>query len=147
VIPALPVVANGSSDAHRLDLVLASTTGHLRLGGEIDLVAAPELRRLLAKLDPFPITIHVNLADVTFLDLSGVQPLVEATLRRRQRRLPPVLIGECSRAARRLLDVVQLGGNPHLSVAAWDRLATAFLVPGPRDLSADEKLTQRDASP
>jgi anti-anti-sigma factor len=147
VIPALPVLANGSSDSHRMDLVLGASTAHLRLGGEIDLVAAPELRRLLAKLDPLPITIHVDLSDVTFLDISGVQPLVEAAIRRRQRRFPPVLIGECSRAARRLLDIVQLGGKPHLSVAAWDRLATPALIPGPRDLSTDEELTTRDTAP
>src|ERR1700712_1824771 len=82
----------------------------LRLRGEIDVAAAPELTRTLEGLDGMSaMPLHVAMADVTFLDTAGVWPLVEAARRRRDYDWPPLLIGSISRPAKRLLTVSGLG--------------------------------------
>ena len=61
---------------------------HLRLTGDIDLVAASGFTRTLEAIDRMPAMIlHVDMGDVTFFDSSGMRPLVEAA--RRRRRLRP----------------------------------------------------------
>lgn len=108
---------------HKFDLTLGRATAHVRLAGEIDSASAADLTRLLASLDRlFSMTVEVDLAGVTFLDTAGVHPLIEATRRRESAALPALVIGECSRPARYLLDVAGLGGSPGLSVQAWDQL-------------------------
>jgi anti-anti-sigma factor len=46
------------------------------VGGEIDLNTAPELDEVLTKFDSGQVT--VDLADVTFIDSTGVRVLIEA---------------------------------------------------------------------
>ena len=70
------------------------------------MAAAPVLTRTLEGIDlmpPMTMLLHVAMADVTFLDTSGVRPLVEASRRRRRPRWPPLLIVGISRPAKRLL--------------------------------------------
>ena len=87
------------------------------------MAAAPVLTRTLEGIDLMPpMTLHVAMADVTFLDTSGVRPLVEASRRRRDHDWPPLLIVGISRPAKRLLTLSGLGEGPHLDVAGWDQL-------------------------
>ncbi len=109
---------------HSVTLTLDGTIGRIELAGEIDLVAVPDLLRTLSSVDGLPITLHIELINVTFLDLSGVEPLVEAARRRTVQELPPLLIGGCSTPVRRLLDAAGLDGNPFLDLAAWDHFGT-----------------------
>jgi hypothetical protein len=76
-------------------------------------------------LDVLALPVIIELADVTFLDTSGVRPLIVAARRREREGLPPVLIGQASTPARLLLDVTHLDGKPHLDVAAWDGLLSS----------------------
>lgn len=107
---------------HLLELTRSREGARLRVAGEIDLVAAADLTRLLVSLDRLNVPINVDLGAVSFLDSNGVEPLVEASRRRNIQRLPPLLIGRCSRRARRLLDVAGIDGCPYLDIDAWDRL-------------------------
>jgi anti-anti-sigma factor len=108
---------------HSIDLTLRNSSALVRLAGDIDMVAAEDLTRLLESLDRLTtIDIHIDLAAVRFLDSSGLRPLIEATRRRRAWRLPPVLIGDCSTAALRLLSILGVAANRVLDVDAWDDL-------------------------
>jgi anti-anti-sigma factor len=110
--------------AHVLGLTIGRDAARVHLAGDIDLAAADDLSRLMVSLDLMAyMAVDVDLGEVTFLDSSGVGPLVEATRRRRRDHLSPLLIGKCGRAARYFLDVSGLQGRPHLDLSAWDRLA------------------------
>jgi anti-anti-sigma factor len=110
---------------HSIDLTLRTGSALVRLAGDIDMVAAEDLSRLLTSLDRLTtIDIHIDLAEVRFFDSSGLQPLIEATRRRRAWQLPPVLIGECSTAVLRLLSILGVAANRVLDVDVWDQLAT-----------------------
>jgi anti-anti-sigma factor len=102
------------------------------LAGEVDVATAPDVNRLMTTFDKVYMAVHVDLSDVTFLDTSGLQPLIEAARRRAAPGLPPLLIDGASRVVRRLLDAVQVGGDPVLDVAAWDdfdRAAASMPLP------------------
>lgn len=62
-----------------LSLLLARPSSlppiRLRLSGELDLAAAPELERQLRKLDG---DISIDCAGLTFIDLCGLRPLFSA---------------------------------------------------------------------
>jgi anti-anti-sigma factor len=114
---------------HVLGLTLGRDAAQVRLAGDVDLAALADLSRLMVSLDLLAyLPVVVDLSEVTFLDSSGVRPLVEATLRRRRGQLPPVRIGRCSPAARYFLDASGLNGRPHLDLAAWDHLADGGAV-------------------
>ena len=109
---------------HSIDLTLRTGSALVRLSGDIDMVAAEDLDKLLTGLDRLTtIEIHIDLAGVRFIDPSGLLPLIEATRRRRAWRLPPVLIGQCSIAVQRLLGILGVAANRVLDVDAWDQLA------------------------
>jgi anti-sigma B factor antagonist len=113
---------------HRVDLVLRNGSALVRLGGDIDLLAAADLSRTLESLDRLATSqVEVDLAEVRFLDCAGLEPIIEATRRRRTAQLPPVLIGQCSQAVLRLLRAASIDPDPILDVAAWDRLSAATL--------------------
>lgn len=114
---------DGASDAfYRLTVTLRWRAVHLRLAGELDVAAAPGLTGTLEDLDRMPpMTLHVDLAQVTFLDTIGVRPLVDAARRRRDHDRPPLLIDGISRPAKRLLKLAGLGEGPHLDIDGWDR--------------------------
>jgi anti-anti-sigma factor len=146
-VPAAPL----GEKRHRVDLVLRSTSAQVRLAGDIDLVAAADLRRALESLDRLATSaIEVDLTEVRFLDTAGLEPLMEATRRRRAQRLPPVLIGQCSPAALRLLAAAGLDPKPVLDVEAWDQLSV--LLPQSRcgfglHLAGTDHLPDTDGGP
>ena len=75
---------------------------------------------MLDGLDRMPgMTLHVDLSDVSFLDTSGVLPVVDAARRRRDYDWPPLLIANPSRAARRLLAAAGLGPGPVMDIDSW----------------------------
>ncbi len=116
--------ARTSGKPHTVDLVLRNGSALVRLGGDIDLVSAHDLNRVLESLDRLSSArIEVDLAEVRFVDSHGLLPLIEATRRRRDACLPPVLIGRPSRAVLRLLAAAGVDADPVLDVDAWDRLA------------------------
>jgi anti-sigma B factor antagonist len=107
----------------------------LHLTGDIDLAAASELTRTLESIDRMPaMRLHVDMARVTFMDSSGVRPLVDAARRRRDYDWPALLIDGISRPAKRLLTLAGLGEGPHLDVAGWDRLVAGDDSGGARAL-------------
>lgn len=72
-----------------LDFIAHETPGRLRVGGELDLATAPlldEHLRRVAEVAP-PGLVVVDLADVTFVDCSGLRPLLAARNRLRHRLL------------------------------------------------------------
>jgi anti-anti-sigma factor len=108
--------------AHATKLVLGPGKADVQLAGDIDLSAAADVTRLMESLDVLDMPIHVDLSEVRFMDSAGLQPLVEATRRRRMQDKRPVVIGVCSRPVLRLLDAGGVGASPSLDVEAWDRL-------------------------
>ena len=112
-----------SPAAYAISVTIGWHTVQLRLHGDIDLVAAQELSTTLARLDRMPpATLDVDMSDVTFLDSSGVRPLVDTARHRRATSAPPLSIVSPSTAARRLLHAAGLGIGPQLNIDAWDRL-------------------------
>jgi anti-anti-sigma factor len=106
---------------YTIKLTLSGQFAQLRLSGELDAAAAPELTRTLEGLDRIPVTtVHVDMTGVRFLDSSGIRPLVEAERRRRDLGQPPFLIGGISRRARRLFVVSGLGRGHRLDIDGWD---------------------------
>jgi anti-anti-sigma factor len=110
---------------HRLDLVLARERARITISGEVDLLAAASLERVLASLQSLPALVLVDLSDCTFLDTTGIAPLVEAARDRHERGWPEVRIEARSAAVERLLQTSGLGGDPLLDLAAWDALSGA----------------------
>jgi anti-anti-sigma factor len=112
------------SPPHVLSVSIGRDAVQVSAAGDIDVAAVADLSRLMDSLDLLAyLPVDVDLSNVTFLDSSGVSPLVEAAARRRDGQLSAVRIGQCSPAARYCLDVLGLNGRPHLDCAAWDRLA------------------------
>ena len=143
--PAACQIALGK--AHSLALTLGRHGAQVSVFGEIDMIAAADLDRLLASLDSLMAPVEVDLSQVTFLDSHGVRPVIEASRRRSQLGLPALAIIAASRPARRLLQVAGIGGNPTLDVPAWDRsngVATAAswrkaAAAGPRPTATQER--------
>lgn len=109
-------------DWHALTVAVKDDVSTLHMIGDFDLAAAPDLSAALDGLDvAFQLPLCVDLSRLTFLDTSGVRPLVEAARRRIADDGGPVVIGDCSPAARYFLQVARLGGRPYLDVRAWDR--------------------------
>jgi anti-anti-sigma factor len=112
---------------HRVELVLSRQAAHVSLAGEIDTQSSATLTRLLSSLETLPVKVHFDLQQVTFLDSTGIEPLVVASRLRRRLGLPPVVIDACSDAASRLLAAAGLGTGPMLDVSGWERLACSPL--------------------
>lgn len=94
---------------------LPNGTLYLCAHGELDLATASVLRETLAACaDEAPRHLIVDLADVPFIDMSGLRVLVEA----RQRQLGSggeLLIGRPSRQVQRVLEIA--GSRAELTVA------------------------------
>jgi anti-anti-sigma factor len=70
--------------AARMTVTVGWQSVQLALTGDIDLAAASGLKRTLERIDRMPdMTLHVDMATVTFLDSTGVRPLVDAARHRR----------------------------------------------------------------
>jgi anti-anti-sigma factor len=129
-LPASEIVLG---KCYNLGLVLGRDGAHVTVTGQVDISAAADLTRLLSSLDILDTDIHLDLSGVTFLDTHGVAPLIESCRRRIALGLAPLLLAGTSRAVRRVLDMVGIGGNGTFNVAAWDRLdkpAQNPLLPG-----------------
>jgi anti-anti-sigma regulatory factor len=112
--------------AHTLGLVIGRSA-QVRIAGDIGHTAVADLSRLTQSLDLLGyLTVDIDLSAVTFLDSSGIAPLVELARRRRDAKLSPVFVGECSQQARFFLDRGQLDGRPHLDIDAWDRAGVSL---------------------
>jgi anti-anti-sigma factor len=112
-----------SHKSHRIDLTLGRSRVLVELGGEIDLLAAPDLRQLLGSLHRLHSDVCLDLAAVSFMDTAGLEPLIEATRDRRDLKLPPLSLRNCSGPVLRLLDVVGIDSDTILDTDRWDRLA------------------------
>jgi anti-anti-sigma factor len=93
----------------------------VRLGGSLDVAATEDLCAIFERLETLVMTVSVDLADVTFLDSTGLWPLIEATRQRERSGVGALLIVDRSRQAQFFLDVAALGGDPRLDVESWDR--------------------------
>ena len=111
--------AEATANIFQLGVVIGRSTVTVELSGEIDLAAAPKLTTLLESLDGLHMTVCIDMAAVTFIDSTGLQPIVDAARRRQQRRLPQVTIGECNFVSRRLLQITGLGPGPVLDLGGW----------------------------
>ncbi len=118
----------GASDAFFTAMVtLRWRAIYLYLSGELDMAIAPELTLTLDDLDRMPaMTLHIDMAHMSFLDTTGVGPLVEAARRRRDHDWPPLLIEGTSRPAKRLLTLAGLGSGPQSDFVEWDRLLKGY---------------------
>jgi anti-anti-sigma factor len=116
-------VAEKSWKTHALALTFGRRDAYVSVSGEIDYTSVPNLARLFESLDRLQAPVHVDMADVTFLDSSGMTPVVDAARHRRGLAMPPIMVERCSRVARRFIDVAGLRGDPLLDVDAWDRLS------------------------
>jgi anti-anti-sigma factor len=112
-----------SNKSHRIDLTLGRSRVLVELSGEIDLLAAPDLRHLLDSLHRLHSDVCLDLAAVSFMDTAGLEPLIEATRVRRDRKLPPLSLRNCSGPVLRLLDIIGIDPDAILETDHWDRLA------------------------
>ena len=81
----------------------------LRVGGEIDVFTAPSLAERLATATAVPAThVTVDLADVSFIDSTGLRVLIEADRAMRDRGGVLVLLRP-SHVVSRLLELTALG--------------------------------------
>jgi anti-sigma B factor antagonist len=123
--PAMLRIVSTPTKAHTLGLTLGRHGASVRLTGEIDIVAAADVARLMDSLEAVDGEIHVDLSQVSFMDSSGLQLLIDVARRRQRQAQPPVLIDRASRPVRRLLNVTGVGGDPTLDVDAWDQFNAA----------------------
>lgn len=77
--------------------------------GELDAITAPVLRAALAAAGPDDVVVELDLADVTFIDSSGIQSIASALRARRAAGGDVTVVGG-SRAVRRIFEVTGLGG-------------------------------------
>lgn len=108
---------------YRIELSLARTAGTVRVAGELDVLAHGSLTKLFTSLEAISAPVVVDMVDVTFLDSSGLTPIIDSSIRRRNRGLPGITLSGCSQAARRLLEVTGVRGDPELDLKAWERLS------------------------
>ncbi len=108
---------------YRIDLALSRQQTLVTLAGEVDLAAAPSLSRLLDSIDILTVPTVVDMSAVTFLDSSGLAPLIHAT-RRRTAPHPPIYVTVPSPVVSRFLHIAGMRNGPVLDVRRWDQLAT-----------------------
>jgi hypothetical protein len=99
----LPADTSGEGNGDSLSLNFGRLDTHVLNVGEIDLLAPPDVARLFESLDLIAVRIHMDLEAPTFMDFSGLQPLI---------------------------DVARRQGNPLSNVDAWDHLSLTFLELG-----------------
>jgi anti-anti-sigma factor len=134
----------------RLTVAFRSDAATIALSGEIDVASAPRVRALVgATLDTHQGRLALDLADVTFLDASGLRVIVYAVqrLRRRDRLLG---IRSPSPAVRRLLDLTNVTDTVHIdSIGADNHLGQAQEVDevGAAGTAIDATIRQAAASP
>jgi anti-sigma B factor antagonist len=86
-------------------------TARIQVAGEVDLHTVPRLERCLteaAGLDPAPSTVLVDLAEVGFIDSSGVNVLLGARTGLAGRGIALAVHAPADTPARRLIDLLGL---------------------------------------
>jgi anti-anti-sigma factor len=82
----------------------------LRVEGELDCATAPELEAVIARLwsGRIPTRVVVDAADLTFVDVAGIRPLLDL-----RRRLPPggVQVRNARRQVVRVLRLLDVAGD------------------------------------
>jgi anti-anti-sigma factor len=91
----------------RLQGTIEQTTDRavVRVGGEIDLANAPDLAELLEPLRSNRSPVTIDLADVTFIDSSGIHALLDFAAHSANGR-GPLTIANPSRTALRVMEIV-----------------------------------------
>jgi ABC-type transporter Mla MlaB component len=120
-VTAAAVSSRRIGDGHRLALRLGVRETEIRLSGALDVAAVEDLCSIFERLESLVMPVSVDLAEVTFLDSTGLWPLIEATRQRERSGVGALLIVDRSRQAQFFLDVAALDGNPRLDVECWDR--------------------------
>ena len=93
---------------------VALEDGHgLRLRGELDLATADDLRQMLATLPNGASTVTLDLADLTFMDSSGLQVLWEHT---RTLNDGSLVLENAPRHIRRLFEITGLDKHPAIEL-------------------------------
>lgn len=111
----------------QLGMIVRADEAVLDVAGELDLVTAPRLAGALRLLDGATSAV-VDLAEVTFADTAGLEPLVEA-VRRTQRGSVPLIRTRCSAPTRRVFNALGVACEPAIDVAAWDCAAKGVIAP------------------
>lgn len=93
-----------------LDIITTRRPGVLRLVGEIDLSNAERLDRILRVEREWGWELSLDLSEVTFMDSTGLQVLLDLS------RSSPVVILQPSDSVRRLFEVAIPHGAPGLKV-------------------------------
>lgn len=86
----------------------------LSVAGEIDLASAPEFKEALAQVAAEKIPVTVDLADVTFMDSSGLHVLF--TFASSTNGTGPVRVVNPSRTILRTMQIVGMTAVPHIEV-------------------------------
>jgi len=112
--PADSVAGVPASDAPSEGPLQVSTSTHeralvIRLVGELDLAGAPTLASAVewAAADPSDLPLVLDMADVSFIDSTGVRTLLEAS----QGAGRPIALLAPSTAVTRVLDLTRLRGR------------------------------------
>lgn len=96
--------------SHMLDIITTRSPGRLRLVGEIDLSNADRLAGILRAELEGGWELSLDLSDVTFIDSTGLQVLLDLS------RSHPVIILQPSDSVRRLLEVAIPHGAAGLEI-------------------------------
>ena len=87
-----------------------------RLKGELDMASAGRLRDALQPIVDAGGNITLDVADLTFIDSSGLRALI--LLSQRMNGAGPLVLSEVPVGVRRLLDIVGLESLPEIEVEA-----------------------------
>ena len=96
----------------------------VRVAGEIDIATVPSLRAALDLACDQARRIVVNMADVEFIDASGISALVLAAIRAREGS-GELIVQKPSRFVRKVLDILSLNGQLPIDDGAPHSLSIA----------------------
>jgi len=89
------------------------------LAGELDLTSEPRVRRALFQaLGERPRTLVIDMADVTFIDSTGLRALL-STRNRAATTGTRVVLAEVGPSVERTLEIANLGGFFEFEAGAW----------------------------
>lgn len=105
---------------YHVDIAVSDGRVDVCLHGDIDLAAAQRVSDDLQPLELIASAVCIDLSGVTFLDSSGIEPIILLARTRASWGLPPIRVGACSPAALRLLRLAARPGDPGLDLGAMD---------------------------
>lgn len=109
-----------SSDNGPFHLTCTRLGALLDCAGELDLVQAPRLTAVLGRLERPPMPVDLLLADVSFVDSYGLEPMISSAMRRARSGGPSLRVVRQSRAVRRLLHLIGVDAdNEPVDLTAW----------------------------